>query len=180
MKDDNVIIARRIITENRYLSLATSHGGQVWITPLAYVVDEEYNFYFYSALDSTHIQHIKYNPNVAFSIFNSTLPSDLVDGLQGSAIACQVDKKELPEIVDLYYSQVFTDPVVRSQWAQPVEHFMKDGFPFQRLFQIVPSEIFKLDTSTIEVDRRIEIKISELKREPAKFPTLAQIKAKKK
>ena len=160
------------------MSLATGFGGKVWIAPLAYVVDEEYNFYFTSATDSIHCQHIKNNPNVAFSIFNSTLPSDTVDGLQIAAVAGQVESKDLKAVVDLYFNQVFEDPEDRARWSQPIEHYTSNSFPFQRFFQIVPMEVYKIDTSTIEVDRRLEIKLSEIKSEPAKFPTLAQLRTK--
>jgi len=177
MEKSNVEKARQIISDNKFLTLATCFGNKVWAAALAYVIDEDYNFYFYSALDSMHIEHIKYHPEVALTIFNSTLSPDQADGLQIAAIVGQVEKEKLSQIVNFYYHQMFPDPDVRARWQAPYEHFLKNEFPFQRFFMIVPTEIYKLDTSVLEVDRRLEIKLEELKEKPAKFPTLVEYAA---
>lgn len=171
--------ARQIIETNRFLSLATCSNNKVWAAAIAYVVDEEYNFYFYSALDSLHMQHIKNHPEVAFTIFSSNLIPEEADGLQIAGIVGQVEKHELSQVVNFYYNQMFPDPEVRAKWQAPYEHFLKNEFPFQRFFRIVPSEIFKLDNTVLEVDRRLEIKINELKQKPAKLPTLSDFKVNK-
>jgi len=169
--------ARQTIADNRYLSMATcTNAGEVWIAPLAYAVDEEYSFYFYSATDSTHIEHIKRNPNVAFSIFNSTLSSDDVDGIQIAGVAGGVESADLPNIMEIYWQQLFPDPEEQAQWRLPYEHFLKNEFPVQRVFQIVPTEIYVPDWSVTNVDRRVEVKMKELRRQPAKLPTLAQVR----
>jgi len=165
--------ARQIISENHFLSLATCSGNKVWAAAIAYVVDEDYNFYFYSALDSLHMQHIKKHPEVAFTIFSSDKIPDEADGLQIAGIAGQVEKELLPRVVNFYYHQSFPNPEARAKWQTSYEHFLENKFPFQRFFCIVPQEIYKLDSSILEVDRRLDINIAELKKEPAKRPILA-------
>ena len=56
--EDPVEKARKIIRENRYMTLASGEGETVWIAPLAYAVDADYNFYWYSAIGAIHSQHI--------------------------------------------------------------------------------------------------------------------------
>jgi len=157
--------ARQIIVSNRYLALATCSGETPWVAALAYAVDKDYIFYFYSAKNSLHIEHIKKNPNVAFTIYNSTLPSDEVDGLQIAGIVTQVKLIDLPRVIRLYYEQTFPDEIIRAKWKQPISAF-KD-VAIKRFYQIKPIKVYKIDLSTTEVDRRIEISLEELCRYPA-------------
>ncbi|MBI4785613.1 MAG: pyridoxamine 5'-phosphate oxidase family protein [Chloroflexi bacterium] len=164
MEDSNVTKTRQIIASNRYLSLATCRSNEVWVAPVAYVVDADYNFYFCSAIDSIHIQHLKSNLRVAFAIFDSTLSSDDADGVQILALAGQVEDADLSRVMDLYWKLLFPDPQARAKWALPAEHFRGDSI--QRFFQLSPIEIYKLDTTLIEVDRRVQINLKDLKRKP--------------
>lgn len=160
-----VEMAKDIIVSNRFLSLATSNGkGEVWSTPLSYSIDKEYNFYITTAVDSIHVDNIRQNPYVAFSIFDSTRRVSDIDGIQIRGVMGQVENEKLPEIVRQYYLQVFPDPEERLEWEASWEHFTEDDFPVYRFFQIMPLEIYKRDTSTDEVDRRIPIDIQALKR----------------
>ena len=170
---DMVKLTRKILKENKFMSLATTNKkGEVWATPLSYALDEEYNFYFTTVLDSTHVEHIKENPYVSFSIFNSTVKISDVDGLQIKGIVGEVEKEDLPKIVTMYYIQLFEDPKERKEWEAEPEYFTKNDFPVYRFFQIVPTEIYKRDTENDDVDRRIQINIEDLKKEPAKYPGL--------
>lgn len=158
-------MAKDIIKNNKFLSLATrNNNGDVWATPLSYSVDTDYNFYFTTAIDSIHIDHIRENPYVAFSIFNSTRRVSDIDGLQIKGIVGEAERDKLPQIVQEYYLQVFPDVDERSEWETPWENFTKDDFPVYRFFQIVPLEIYKRDTDNDEVDRRVQIDIEELKK----------------
>lgn len=157
-------MAWEIIHSNRFLSLATTNRkGEVWVTPLSYSIDSEYNFYVTTAIDSLHIDNLKENPYVAFSIFDSTRRVSDIDGLQIKAIMGEVERDKLPEIVKNYYLQVFPDPEERAEWEADWQHFTEDTFPVYRFFQICPIEIYKRDTSTDEVDRRVRIDLDALK-----------------
>ena len=157
-------MAKEIIKNNKFLSLATRNNkGEVWATPLSYSTDADYNFYFTTAVDSIHIDHIRENPHIAFSIFDSTCRVSDIDGLQIKGIVGEVEKERLPNIVQEYYQQVFPDPNERAEWESEWKHFTKDVFPVYRFFQIMPLEIYKRDTDNDEVDRRVQIDIEELK-----------------
>jgi len=157
-------MAKEIIKSNKFLSLATRNNkGEVWATPLSYSTDADCNFYFTTAVDSIHIDHIRENPYVAFSIFDSTRSVSDIDGLQIKGIVGEVEKERLPDIVKEYYQQVFPDPEERAEWEAEWEYFTKDEFPVYRFFQIMPLEIYKRDTDNVDVDRRVQIDILELK-----------------
>lgn len=158
-------MAKDIILNNRFLCLATRSGrGEVWATPLSYSTDADFNFYITTALDSVHIDHVRENPYVSFAIYDSTRRVSDIDGVQIRGIMGEVEKDKLPEIVKQYYLQVFPDPEERMEWETPWKHFTEDEFPVYRFFQIMPTEIYKRDTSTDEVDRRVRIDIDELRK----------------
>jgi uncharacterized protein YhbP (UPF0306 family) len=99
--DSNTEAAVVIIRANRYLTLATGLDESVWAAPLAYVVDENLRFYWYSALEARHSQHIASNPSVAAAIFNSTVSSESADGVQLEGVAALVPAEDLDQIEDL-------------------------------------------------------------------------------
>src|SRR3990167_3941503 len=107
--NDLVKKARQIINDNLYLSLATSNGNETWIAPLWYAVDKQYNFYFVSEHSSVHCTHIKLNPNVAVSIFNSTENPEDVNGLQIAAKVAEVGIIEMPTALKTVYSKAGSD-----------------------------------------------------------------------
>jgi uncharacterized protein YhbP (UPF0306 family) len=158
--------ARKIIADNRYLTLATAVDNDPWSAGLAYAVDKDYNFFFYSAQKSKHATHIAKNPNVAFSIFNSTLPSAEVDGLQIAAIAEEVGGFELLHVVRFYFQQSFPAEAARAIFEQPIEAFK--GAQVKRFYKLTPTHVYKLDLNIVEVDVRFEISLDELRKIPAK------------
>ena len=158
-------LARDIIKNNKFLSLATvSNSGEIWNTPLSYVTDNDYNFYFVTAIDSKHIEHITENPYVAFTIFDSNKRVSDIDGLQIKGIVGELEKERLPEIVKMYYEHVFPDSEEREEWEAAPSEFTKNEYPIYRFFQIMPTEIYKRDTVNTDVDRRVEILIETLKK----------------
>jgi uncharacterized protein YhbP (UPF0306 family) len=156
--------ARDMIRVNRYMTLATSDGESVWIAPIAYVVDTYYNFYWYSAVDARHSQHIQYNSQVAVAIYNSTEPSDIISGLQMPGNAYAVEGPELAQIMDLYWRLSFPDESVRLRWTRPIGDFT--GAAIQRFYQFTPTNVYMPDPSDKKVDRRMEVNLTDLRRLP--------------
>lgn len=142
-------IAREIIKNNIYLSLATSDGITPWVAPLFYAVDVIYNFYFISQLDSLHSKHILKNPTVAFAIFDSHQPEGSGNGVQGSGKAYLLDESKLPEAMK-WYKTTFIE-------MKP-ESFTGDA-PY-RFFKLVPKHFYILDPEA-KVDKRVEVNILE-------------------
>ena len=147
--------AIQIIKENRYLTLATNAQGDGWVAPLAYVVDEKFNFYWYSAAAAKHSVQLRENPRVAIAVFNSTISSDSADGLQISGLASEVQAKDLDYVVNLYFKQSFPDLEVRMRWQKSRKDFEANA-PL-RFYVFVPDRVFKCDLDNLAVDSRVEV-----------------------
>jgi uncharacterized protein YhbP (UPF0306 family) len=153
--------AKKIIVSNKYLTLATADAqGIPWAAPLFYAYDDEYNFYFLSAKDSLHAEHIEVNHRVALAIFDSTVPLGEGDGVQIEGHAEMAGFSELPRIIHLYYKQRFVDIKERARHTHGVEDFA--GLAIRRFYKVVPIRAYTLDTDATSVDRRVEI---DLKRD---------------
>jgi len=86
-----------IIESNHYLCLATADkAGLPWSSPLAYVYDPKGVFYFISHTQSRHIDNIKDNPQVAFSVYNSAQIPGNAFGIQGSGRVELIDGADIP------------------------------------------------------------------------------------
>lgn len=82
-QEELVKLAKDIVKNNIYLTLGTSDGDP-WVAPLFYCVNENYNFYFISQLDSLHTKQMLKNPKVAFSIFDSHAEEGKGTGIQAT------------------------------------------------------------------------------------------------
>lgn len=143
-------IAEEIIKSNIYLTLATTDGSGIpWAAPLFYAIDDNYDFYFISQLDSLHSKHILKNPTVAFAIFDSHQQEGTGNGVQGSGKAYLLDESKLPEAMK-WYKTTFIE-------MKP-ESFTGDA-PY-RFFKLVPEHFYVLDQE-VKVDKRVEINLLE-------------------
>jgi uncharacterized protein YhbP (UPF0306 family) len=143
---DRTELTKELITNNRYLSLSTSDGKNVWIAPLYYVADDKWNLYFVSPIESLHAKHIIKNPNVAFCIFDSTQEPGTGIGLQANAVASMIDSKDYPEVVVKYIKSL-----------EPFNISMEK----YRVFKLLSTKMFVTDQEAWEkegVDKRVEVK----------------------
>lgn len=149
----------------KYMCLGTTDmDGNVWTAPMTYVTDDELNIYFHSALDSTHIENIKENPEVSFSIYDSTLMLAEIDGLQGKGIVGQVDNSEVEKIHKAFFEKHMPIPEIREQFAPPVMAFMGDEAPQKRFFKLHITELYKKNLELFNVARRQKVNLDELKK----------------
>ncbi len=147
--------ARQIVDGNKYMVLATAdRNGMPWAAPVFYVHDTKYNLYFLSAIDARHSENIAANPNVALTIFNSTSPVGVTDGVQISGKASLVEEKDLKYVIDIYYKKLFPDSGIPSESRYRVEDYSKPSeFRFYRI-EIVESYV------TGE-ERRVKVDLNE-------------------
>lgn len=161
--DMNVLAerVRNVILTNRYLTMATCDGNTAWIAPLAYYVEPNYSFVYYSSKQARHTHHLEKNPIVACSIYDSSLPSDDVDGIQFSGKVTQVDFGELVHIVPKYFIQSFPIDAIRKRWARSLIDFK--GLAAQRFYRIEPLDMFTIDLESVKEDKRIEVSLEVLR-----------------
>jgi uncharacterized protein YhbP (UPF0306 family) len=158
--------AYRIIRANRYLTMATCAGRDPWIAPLAYVVEPDYSFIYYTATTSRHGKHTAENPVVACAIFDSTASSDDADGIQFSGRVQEVPANELDRVMKLYFEQSFPDAEVRKRWMRPAEDFK--GAAIQRFYRITPLEMYTIDLNSPKVDKRVPVDLHALRKKTAR------------
>ena len=162
----NEIKVRRIIEENLYLTISVcDKSGNPWIANLYYVVDNQYNFYWYSPKTALHSLTIRDNPNVAIAIFNSTAVGDDVDAVYIQAKAYEVTSKlELVAGLRIYAQKMIKTGFAESK--QMAGRFMKQYQDFQglsklRMYKAVPERVWKMAPSEMYndkfVDSRIEV-----------------------
>ncbi len=150
-------IARQIINQNIYLSLATSFKNRNWIAPLFYVTDKKYLFYFISEHKSLHAQHIRKNPNSAVTIFNSQEKPEQVNGIQMSCRATELNSKIKP-VIKLIYQKTEAE-LLKLRFPDhlnPESYLGKSPF---RIYQITPKDVYILDPKITHTDKRIKVDI---------------------
>lgn len=93
-------IARAILSESRYLTLATvSDDDTPWSTPLSYFFDGKKSIFIVSSANSLHAKNLKKRPIVALSIFGQTEKMAENFGLQMFAEAKMVREEDLSSFV---------------------------------------------------------------------------------
>lgn len=156
MKKTSSQIAKKIISENLYLSLATLKDSVPWNTALFYAADENNNFFCVSTKNTIHVKNIELNPDVAFTIFNSTEKPGDINGVQASAKAYLVEPKEIIHAATTIYKKRFAKtPSDIKKYLSPDLYI---GSAALRLIKIVPSKIFILDPTNKGSDDRVEVK----------------------
>ncbi len=132
--------AREIIVKNMFMTLATcGKDGKPWASPVNYVFDKHYNFYFISSKTSQHVKNIIETPSVSFAVFDSRARGDDIDGVQVSAKARVISGLELLSALKV----VFT---LKARKSRPKEDFL--GIANKRIVKIIPIIIYKYDRTS--------------------------------
>ena len=147
--------AKKILSKCIYMAVGTStNDGKPWIAPVLYVYDEDYNFYFLSAVDSLHSENILKNPNVAITIFDSHQRIGVSDGIQIEGRAELVEKGEIKKAITLYCKKVFPDSDMPATERYRSEDYL--GAAEFRFFKIKPVNAYITGEN-----RRIRIQLNE-------------------
>lgn len=138
-------LARSFVESNVYLTLGTTDGLEVWTAPLFYRFDERGYFYFISQKTARHSVHIRKNPRVSFSIFDSHAPVWQGNGIQGSGLVEELEGERLLEAVSHYEAAgVRFEP----------KHLR--GLEPYRLYRLKPESVYILDPDAVR-DRRVKV-----------------------
>lgn len=156
--------ARNMIRSNMFMSLATTDGASVWIAQVGYVVDTDYNFYWYSATNARHSEHIQQNPHIAVGIFNPNEPLESISGLQIAGTAGVVPEADLSHIMEMFFRLIFPDESVRAQRILPIEAF--SGNAMLRFYRFTPTEVYMPHPSNKKLGGRMVVHLEELRSQP--------------
>ncbi len=149
------IKAKKVINDILYITIATSDkNNQPWNSPLYSAFDKNYNFYWASWKENQHSKNIKENEKVFVVIYDSTVPEGTGFGVYMRGKACQLEKKDILEIVKslkLLYSRKNKNP-------RKPEEFL--ALLPRRIYKFVPEKIWVNSESDVKsnfVDSRIDI-----------------------
>jgi uncharacterized protein YhbP (UPF0306 family) len=139
-------LAKKIIKESIYLTLATSWKDKPWASPVCYFTDAEGNFYYASQMHSVHTKNILKNPKVSWAIFDSHAAEGTGVGVQIKGRATLVGPRAYQRIV-------------HSGGRDSIRAVL--DYPLYRLFKLTPQRMFVTDPES-EVDKREEVSLKRL------------------
>jgi uncharacterized protein YhbP (UPF0306 family) len=151
-------LAREIVESNQYLTLGScDKKGEAWVSPVVYVYDSDYSFYFISLPTSQHVKNFMGNLKVTFAIFNSQQMFGEGVGLQIEGVVKEVSLVKLPKIIKTYLTRKW--PFINNK----IDTYLAG---FQRLlvnktykaYQITPTKVWMNDPNS-SVDVRVEVKL---------------------
>lgn len=154
-------LARNIIVENQYCILATSDElGNPWISPVAYVFDQQWNLYFVSMPSSKHGQNIKKNGKVAVSIFDSTQNWGDGVGLQIESTIEIVKGVDVLKIAKLYASREYPYGGIKMEQAMDfVKSMVLEGKQY-KIYKIMPKTVW-MNNPNASTDVRIKVELAQ-------------------
>jgi len=141
-------LARALVAENSYLTLATADAdGVPWASPVWFAARELDVFVWASKPGARHSRNIAQNPRVSLLVFDSSRPPGEGSALYVSADAELVDDTEFEKALALYNARSLERGL--SEWdpatlREPAKH---------RLYRAVAVDAFVLD----DHDERIRV-----------------------
>jgi hypothetical protein len=146
--------AKEIVDKIEYIDLATvTKSGEPWCSPVWFVKDDQYNFYFYSPKKSQHAENIRDNGRGFVVIYDSTVPEGTGFGVYMTAKVSEL--AEVPDI-EIAIKWIF----VKKPRKKIPEDFM--GEAPRRIYKVTPDQIWVNDAELINglyLDYRVPIKL---------------------
>lgn len=160
----NEAVAKQIIDNNTYMTLATSVDDNPWACALFMGVDERYHLYFVSNIRARHVQNVLQNQRVSVTVFDSHAISGEANGVQLTGSCNRLIGGKIQRGIDAIYTKRYPDPAERAQHNLTVKEFSRpDTNPTARhIYEITPQHVYVLDKQTGE-DTRIEVDFSRLR-----------------
>ena len=100
---DHAALARRLIDENDYMTLATAdERGRPWASPVFYAAEMHTRFYWVSSPEARHSRHIAARREVSIVIFDSRARIGSAQAVYANAIAQELTTPEAGRAIELY------------------------------------------------------------------------------
>lgn len=156
-KENPQSIAKRIIEENRYMTLSTaSLGGKPWISPVFFSYDEQFNLYWVSNKEALHSKLIRTNPQVAIVIFNSQALDREIDAVYIEATVHELESSEDIDVAVKVLDRRIQKDIFRVKSIQAVTN---DAV--WRIYRAIPNAVSKLTEGEYingqYVDKRVDL-----------------------
>ena len=102
---DHAALARRLIDENDYMTLATAdERGRPWASPVFYAAEMHTRFYWVSSPEARHSRHIAARREVSIVIFDSRARIGSAQAVYANAIAQELTTPEAGRAIELVLS----------------------------------------------------------------------------
>ena len=96
-------VARAIIDENLYMTLATAdETGRPWASPVYFAVAGYRQFYWVSSPERTHSRNLEARPEVSIVVFNSQVPIGTGQGVYMAATAEALTGAEIELGIEIF------------------------------------------------------------------------------
>ena len=149
-------LAREIVTQNQYVTIATSDKkGNPWISPVVYGYDKKWNLYFVSVPSSRHCQNVKINESIAAVIFDSHQLFGTGVGLYIEGAVSKVPIQEIVTVIPYLYKRKFPYGKPSNNIQHYILRFLKKR-ELYRVYKIQPTRFWVNDVID-NVDVRIEV-----------------------
>ena len=132
------------LSSTDYCSIATVDNKGVWINPVYFAWDDQFNLYFISMSQVRHMQNIKNNPRVAMAIYKTEQKGDVIGvQLEGEAkvLENEEDRKNAHQV---YYGRVGS--------LEQNEFAMHD--PKWLFVKVTPDQIYYFDSKIFGEERQ--------------------------
>jgi uncharacterized protein YhbP (UPF0306 family) len=95
--------ARRVIDANSYMALGTAdQSGHPWISPVWFASEDYRNFHWVSSPDAKHSLNLAAHPEVAITIFDSSVPVGGAQAVYMKGVAKELTDDELEQGVEVF------------------------------------------------------------------------------
>ena len=132
--------ARRVVDAATYLTLATADAaGRPWATPVWFADRELREFIWVSRFETRHSRNVAERPDVALTIFDSSVPVGEAIAVYVEARAEEVAEDDLSDPLDVFNARSVAQGL-RAWRPSDVS-----GFAPHRLYRAIASQAWVLD-----------------------------------
>lgn len=131
-----------------YCSLATTGQDGVWVNPVYFAIDGNFNIFFISLPRSRHMVNIGSGAPVAVAIYATDQPpGGHVRGIQLAGWAQLVDDEELNEACNVYYGRAGAS---EAMGGRPADELHRGDNAIWKFVKIEPRELYYFDTENFD------------------------------
>jgi uncharacterized protein YhbP (UPF0306 family) len=150
-------LAKKVIEENQYLSLATIDSlGNPWICVLAYAYDADWNILFVSLPTSRHSRNVAEHATISFAIYDSRQLVGQGFGIQGEGTVRELSESELSVAEPVYFGRKYPYGTNENPFVEGLKPLLKDGT--YRFYRLKPTKLW-MNNPKSKVDERVEVRL---------------------
>lgn len=154
MEQELVQKAKQVLEKIPYITIASvTKDGLPWNSPVYGVHDEEYNFFWNSAVNSQHSQNIAENKNIFIVVYDSTVLEGAGFGVYIEAEAKElIEGDELAHALEIFYKAKGKEPKGQSFFT---------GVSIRRFYKATPKKVWvnAYDKTKTPPDFKVQIKL---------------------